>query len=108
MAHFQPAKACKMTSSTDRHDYESALDLLETLTQALLGKSIRWMQANSDPDAFRQHPRFVAKIEAAERRLAASPASGRSRTLTRSDGSERPLRSRGGHRNRTAGAPHGS
>jgi hypothetical protein len=59
----------------DLHDHEAALDLLESLTQTLLGESIRWMQADSDLDAIRQNPRFVAMIEAAARRLA-SPAPG--------------------------------
>jgi hypothetical protein len=60
----------------DLHDHEAALDLLESLTQTLLGERIRWLQADSDLDAIRQNPRFVAMIEAAAWRLAASLAPG--------------------------------
>jgi adenylate cyclase len=60
------------TLAADLQDREAALGLLEPLTQVLLGESIRWMKADSDLDPIRGDPRFVAMIEAAERRLGES------------------------------------
>ena len=61
------------TLITDLNDVEGALDLLEPLLKVLLDDSLRWMKADSDLDAIRGHPRYVAMMEAAERRLAKAP-----------------------------------
>ena len=60
------------TLVVDLHDHEMALDFLEPLLQVLLADSIHWIKSDYDLDAIRNHPRFIAMLDAAEKRIAAS------------------------------------
>jgi len=54
----------------DVHDYEAALDLLESVFAWSRPEVMRWMKTDPDLDAIRDHPRFKAMLAAAEGRLA--------------------------------------
>ena len=60
------------TLVVDLHEHEMALDFLEPLLQVLLADSIHWIKSDYDLDAIRNHPRFIAMLDAAEKRIAAS------------------------------------
>ena len=60
------------TLVVDLHDHEMALDFLEPLLKVLLADSIHWIKSDYDLDAIRNHPRFIAMLDAAEKRIAAS------------------------------------
>jgi adenylate cyclase len=55
------------------HQVDDGLDLLETLFETITADALNWAKADSDFDSVRDHPRFVAMMTAAERRLAAAP-----------------------------------
>ena len=60
------------TLVVDLHEHEMALDFLEPLLKVLLADSIHWIKSDYDLDAIRNHPRFIAMLDAAEKRIAAS------------------------------------
>jgi adenylate cyclase len=65
--------ACMLV--TDLHDHEAALDLLEPLFGSIRTEVIHWVKTDPDLDAIRNHPRFMAMLVSAEKRLAQASAS---------------------------------
>jgi adenylate cyclase len=65
--------ACMLV--TDLHDHEAALDLLEPLFGSIRTEVIHWVKTDPDLDAVRNHPRFMAMLVSAEKRLAQASAS---------------------------------
>jgi adenylate cyclase len=59
--------ACMLV--TEMRDFEAALDMLEPRFTQIPVEALRWTKVDPDLDAIRDHPRFKAMIEAAEKRL---------------------------------------
>jgi adenylate cyclase len=60
--------ACILIS--DLHDLDAGLDLLEPLTKVFLRPSLNWIKNDPDMDRVRNHPRYIAIMGEAEKRLA--------------------------------------
>jgi adenylate cyclase len=54
------------------HRVDDGLDLLEKLFESITPDALNWAKNDSDFDSVRDHPRFVAMITAAERRLSSA------------------------------------
>ena len=59
--------ACMLV--TELRDFEAALDLLGPGFAQIPADALRWTKTDTDLDAIRDHPRFKAMVEAAEKRL---------------------------------------
>jgi adenylate cyclase len=55
------------------HDFDMALDMLEPYSAHTGRDAIEWLKTDPDLDLLRNHPRFIAMLDAAERRLTQSP-----------------------------------
>jgi len=64
------------TLIVDLHDYEAALDLLESAFEKLRIEAVNSTKMDPDMDPVRDHPRFKAMIAAAEARLGRTESSG--------------------------------
>jgi adenylate cyclase len=60
--------ACMLV--TEMRDFEAALDMLEPGFARIPADALRWTKSDPDLDPIRDHPRFKAMLEAAEKRLA--------------------------------------
>jgi adenylate cyclase len=63
----------------DFHDHDAALELLEPMTKVLFDDSLRWLKVDADLDPIRDDPRFVAMIDAWEKRLGSLSPEGKAR-----------------------------
>jgi adenylate cyclase len=52
------------------NDAETALNLLDTVFQKDTLETVNWAKVDPDLDALRDHPRFKAMLEGADKRLA--------------------------------------
>jgi adenylate cyclase len=59
--------ACMLV--TEMHDFEAALEMLELGFARMPVEALRWTKSDRDLDPIRDHPRFKAMLEAAEKRL---------------------------------------
>jgi len=59
--------ACMLV--TEMQDFDAALDMLELGFARMPVEALRWTKSDRDLDPIRDHPRFKAMLEAAEKRL---------------------------------------
>jgi adenylate cyclase len=60
----------------DLKDVDAALDLLEPLYEEVSISLLNWSKSDSDLDSIRDHPRHIAMVVSAEKRLAGEQPAG--------------------------------